>query len=240
MLLSSPASPNAASPLASRLKPELRDSSRSPAPSSPLALPPTRTSRSPLLPTPSTAKVAQTMENSRESSPEMKSEDKRIRKPHPCSPGPSPKPSQSRGSSPNPARKTGSSASSGSPTPSPPTAYRPIQSPIKLSSSEHSDRSYSPVLAPSHSPDPQQANGVPEQYRRDYEHDRRVRKSRHKHRSEKRERHKIRERSVSREREHRRRHRDQRRNKERDYYRPHNRDRSRERDRARRVEVYRR
>ena len=154
--------------------------------------------------------------------------------------------SHSRSRSPSPPQRTLSSSShsershtrsrSRSPPPSDSQssnvqAYKPIHSPIKISSGD-SD-SYSPLANENGIPD---HSGVPEQYKRDYEHDRRVRKSRHKHRLDKREKHHRRkvERSSSHERR-RHRHRDQRERGDRDVYWERDRDRDIFRDRDRDV-----
>ena len=249
-------SPGTASPIVSKMKVDQgdnRSASRSPAPFSPHTVPPTKPHRSPLLPTPTvpvlTSKASQSVEGSQKTSPVVRNGEKQLKVARSRSRSPSrsksPKPSQSHDYSHSPSLSKRSppppnltrSSSSRSPSPSsPPQTFKPIHSPIKVSSSDHSGHSYTSPVAHTSSG---QENGIPEQYRSDYENDRRVRKSRHKHRSEKR---RHRRRSISRDREHHRRRHDRGREKEREYNRGHrsrDRDRSRGRDR-RRMDVYRR
>ena len=255
---SPPASPNAAFSPANPSKPgDQRDRSRSKSPVPPVAKP--RTSGTALLPTPPTSQMinARLQEGVQKShlvppvrngeslqsvvSKKKQANSRTLQASRPRS--------RSRSRSPSPPQRTLSSSShsershsrSRSHTPAPSDSqnsnvqsYKPIHSPIKISSGD-SD-SYSPLANENGIPD---HSGVPEQYKRDYEHDRRVRKSRHKHRPDKREKHHRRkvERSSSHERR-RHRHREQRDRGERDVYWERERDRDIFRDRERDVYVH--
>ena len=217
ILSPSPASPNTGGETmaATTAGPRDRSTSKSPIPQPPR--------RSPLLPHPMSSLALASKGGSQKGSPIIRNGDssKPTRSP--------PQRPRSRSQNPTPPQqqKIHSSSSSDEHSSSP-QAYKPIQGPIQVSSSDHSDHTPSP---------PPQENGLPAQYKDDFEHDRRVRKSRHKHRSEKKHRHH--DRSRSHESEHKRRHRNRERERDREYFgevhRTHNRDRGHDR----RGDVYR-
>ena len=76
------------------------------------------------------------------------------------------------------------------------SGYKPIQSPIKLSSSDE-DMQLNYFSSPS--PPASQENGLPKHYSREYDNDREYRRSRHRHRYEKQEEEIVRSRSIEEE-----------------------------------------